>query len=51
MIEELLVLDGIESAYSDFDYHNKRNVKIVICYDSSLINDSMIRDLEIKFNS
>lgn len=51
MIEELLEIDGIESAYSDFDYTDKINVKIFITYDDKLVNKDIIKKLEKKFNS
>lgn len=50
MIEELLVIDGIESAYTDFDYVNKHNVNIFITYDSAIINEEKLVDLKNKFN-
>lgn len=39
-IEELLMIDGIESAFSEFsnDYSKSKNVIINIEYDSTLIN-------------
>lgn len=50
MIKELLVIDGIESAYTDFDYVNKHNVNIFITYDSVIINEEKLVDLKNKFN-
>lgn len=50
MIEELLVIDGIESAYTDFDYVNKYNVNIFITYDDTIINEEKLIDLKNKFN-
>lgn len=50
MIEELLVTDGIESAYSDFDYDNKKNVAISICYDNNLIAGEVLKKIENKLN-
>ncbi len=50
MIKELLVVDGIESAYTDFDYVNKYNVNIFITYDDTIINEEKLIDLKNKFN-
>lgn len=49
-IEELLMIDGIVEAYTDFDYVNKKNVKIMIKYDSSVISMDEINNLEKEFN-
>lgn len=49
-IEELLMIDGIVEAYTDFDYVNKKNVKIMIKYDSSIISMDEINNLEKEFN-
>ena len=51
MINDLLVIDGIETANSNFDYHNKTNVIISINYNSKLINKEKIKQIESKFNS
>ncbi len=51
MIEELLDTNGIISAYSDFDYHNKKKVNIFITYDPKLINETKINELKEKFNN
>mgnify|MGYP004479227643 FL=1 len=51
MIEELLDTNGIISAYSDFDYHNKKKVNIFITYDPKLINETKIDELKEKFNN
>ena len=50
MIEELLEIDGIESAYTDFDYHNKFNVNIFITYNDKIINKEKIKEISDKFN-
>ena len=50
MIEELLETDGIESAYTDFDYHNKYNVNIFITYNDKVINIDKIKELVDKVN-
>jgi len=50
VIKELLVVDGIESAYTDFDYVNKYNVNIFITYDDTIINEEKLIDLKNKFN-
>ena len=51
MIDDLFNIDGIESAYSDFDYVNKYNVNIFITYNEKLINKKKILELEDQFNS
>ena len=50
MIEELLFTEGIEKCYSDFNYKNKKNVKIKINYRSDIITIEEIQNLEKKFN-
>ena len=50
MIEDLLEIDGIESAYSDFDYVNKYNVNIFITYSNELIDNDDLKELIEKFN-
>lgn len=50
-IEDLILIDGIESARTDYDYtKNKRNVKIFIKYDNNLVNIEKIKELEEEFN-
>ena len=51
MIEELLEIDGIESAYTDFDYNNKFNVNIFITYNNEIIGKEKINELKEQFNS
>ena len=51
MIEELLVTNGIESVYTDFDYVNKYNVNIFITYDDTVIDNIMLENLKFKFNN
>ena len=51
MIEELFEIDGIISAYSDFDYKNSSNVSISITYDENKIDKEKIKELEKQFNS
>lgn len=51
MIEDLFEIDGIISAYSDFDYKNKSNVSISITYDENKIDKEKIKELEKQFNS
>lgn len=51
MIEELILINGIERAFSNFDYNNKKNVLINIEYDNNLINEKELLSLENKFNS
>ena len=49
MIEELLEIDGIESAYTD--YNNKFNVNIFITYNDEIIGKEKINELKEQFNS
>lgn len=50
MIEELLETNGIESAYTDFDYHNKYNVNLFITYNDKVINIDKIKEMVKKAN-
>ena len=50
MIEELLEIDGIKSAYSDFDYINKCDVNIFITYNAKLIDSAKINEIKERFN-
>lgn len=50
MIEELLEIEGIESAYTDFDYINKRDVNIFITFYAKLINSAKLNEIKDKFN-
>lgn len=50
-IEELLYINGINSAYSDYDFKDKNNVVIYITYDSSIISKEELDKLNKKFNS
>ncbi len=49
-IEELLFIDGIESACSDFDYEHMKDVGIFIKYNSELISMEELKNIELKFN-
>lgn len=51
MIEELLLINGIEKVNTNFDYSNKKDVVINIEYDNQLITKEDIEMLETKFNS
>ena len=51
IIEDLLEIEGIISAYTDFDYTNKCNVNIFVTYDSKLINNDILEEIERKFNN
>ena len=44
-------IDGIESAYTDFDYNNKFNVNIFITYNDEIIGKEKINELKEQFNS
>ena len=50
MIEELLEIGGIVSAYTDFDYINKVNVNIFITYNDKLVDDYKLKEIKDKFN-
>ena len=50
MIEELLLINGIEKVNTNFDYINKNDVLINIEYDNELITKENIKILENKFN-
>lgn len=49
-IENLLETNGIISAKSDFDFHNKINVKIFIKYDENIISKKEILEIEKEIN-
>lgn len=52
MIEDLFEIDGIISAYTDFDYNqNKYNVNIFICYNDKMINKDKVDKIAHKLNS
>lgn len=50
-IEELLYINGINSAYSDYDFKDKNNVVIYITYDSSIISKEELDKLNKEFNN
>lgn len=50
LIENLYNIDGIISAYSDFDYCNKYGVNIFITYDSEIVSLDLLEELDRKFN-
>lgn len=49
-IEELLFTDGIDCVTTDFDFFNKKNVKIKIKYNQNIITKQDIIKLGNKFN-
>ena len=49
-IEELLYVDGINSAYSNYDFDDKDEAEIYITYDSSIISKDKLDDFNKKFN-
>lgn len=51
MIEELLLINGIEKVDTKFDYINKKDVPLNIEYDRELISIENIKTLENKFNN
>ena len=50
MIEELLETEGINSAYTDFDFYIKKDVNIYITYDTNFLSLTQIKKIEEKFN-
>ncbi len=50
MIEELLMMNGINSAYTDFDFVNKNDVNIFITYDGEVVSIDMINNISDRFN-
>ena len=50
-IEYLLYINGINSAYSDYDFDDKDEVEIYITYDSSIISKEELDKLSEEFNS
>ena len=51
MIEELLETNGINSAYSVYDYINDKNVPIFITYDKKILNKNTLEEISKKFNT
>ena len=51
MIEDLLETEGITSAYTDFDYINKKDVNIYITYDTNLLSLQQIKRIEMLLNN
>ena len=49
-IEYLLYINGINSAYSNYDFDDKDEVEIYITYDSSIISKDKLDDFNKKFN-
>ena len=48
---DLLEIDGIESAYTDFEYCDKYDVNIFITYNDKIINKEKLDDLKYRFNN
>ena len=49
-IETLLLEKGISKVVTDFDYSNKKDVKIKISYDSDYISENKLISLSNEFN-
>ncbi len=49
-IEELFGIKGIEKVSTDFDFINKKNVKIETEFDEKIINLDKVKEIEKKFN-
>lgn len=50
MIEELLAIDGIDKAASNYDYVEYKNVHINISYDEKIISEEKIKEIEKSLN-
>ena len=50
-IEELIMINGIESVSTDFDFINKKDVKLKIKYNKNILNKNDIIKLCDKFNT
>lgn len=50
-IEELLEIEAIKSAYTDFNYIDKYNVNIFISYDDKLLKQNELNSIKNKFNN
>lgn len=50
-IGELLYINGINSAYSNYDFDDKDEVEIYITYDSSIISKEELDKLNKEFNN
>ena len=50
MIEDLLGINGIISAHTDFDYHNKNNVNIFVTYNEKIISQDELDKITKQFN-
>ena len=50
-IEYLLYINGINSAYSNYDFDDKDEVEIYITYDSSIISKEELDKLNKEFNN
>ena len=50
MIEELLEIEGINSAYSDYDYIDNHNVPIHITYNNKIIDKEKLEKITKDFN-
>lgn len=51
MLEDLLETDGISSAYTDFNYIDKKDVNIFITYDDKILKLDELDKLTDKFNN
>ena len=51
MIEDLLENELIKSAYTDFNYIDKKNVNIFITYDNKMMNLEELKKIRNKFNN
>lgn len=51
MIEDLLECDAIKSAYTDFNYIDKKNVNIFISYDDKILKLDELNKIKNRFNN
>lgn len=51
MIEDLFEYDAIKSAYTDFNYVDKKNVNIFITYDDKILKLDELNKIKNKFNN
>ena len=50
MIEDLLEINGINSAHTNFDFITKKDVNIYVTYDEEKISLEKINEIEVDFN-
>jgi len=48
-IEDLLLIDGIENVWTNYDYNKKSDIKVFIKYDNKKISEEKIKKIENEF--